>query len=246
MLETLIPFDAPEPIFAGGSSDAVATCPDLETHLGWVSRADRAARDVGRLRRRLKRSTRDSTTAEFDRRRAVLSHHGYTDGWSLTPAGETLRRLYNELDLLLAEALAAGVLDTDDPGQFAALASIFTYETRGGDLPHPPQAAFAAAPIAAVYALWEQLTAIERGAGVAETREPDVGLVDTIYGWASGLGLDDIFDDEDVRAGDFVRAARQLLDLLRQIRDGYGAYRTVASAAIESIDRGIVASEVVR
>ena len=43
-----------------------------------------------------------------------------------------------------------------------------------------------------------------------------------------------------MRAGDFVRAARQVLDLLRQVRDGYSQFRTVATHAIEAIDRGVV------
>lgn len=246
MLETYVPFDDPVPIFAVADPGAVAACPDLDTHLGWVKRAERVDRDIARLQRRIDRSQRDTISAEFDRLGGVLSQKGYTAGWSLTPAGETLRRLYNELDLLLADTLARPILDDLDAAQFAAVASIFTFETRGGDLPQPPHSRFASRPIEAVHQLWEDLTDVEQQAGVTPTREPDVGLVDVIHGWASGLGLDEIFDDEDVRAGDFVRAARQLLDLLRQIRDGFGTYRTIASAAISAIDRGIVASEVAR
>ena len=162
----------------------------------------------------------------------------------MTPTGERLRRLYNELDLLLADTLAQEIMRDLDAPKFAAIASIFTYETRGGDVPQPPQASFAQVPIEGIFELWENLVDIEEQEGVTPTREPDVGLVDIIYGWASGLGLDEIFDDEDLRAGDFVRAARQLLDLLRQIRDGYPVYRSVATQAIAAIDRGIVASEV--
>jgi ATP-dependent RNA helicase HelY len=245
-LETFIPFDDPVPIFGGEESGTVATCPDLDTHLGWATRAERAERDIARLRRRVERGNQDDITAEFDRLQIVLSRKGYTKGWSLTRAGETLRRLYNELDLLLADTLANGILDHLDAAQFAAIASIFTFETRGGDVPQPPQSDFASGPIEAIYELWDTLTEVEQQAGVAATREPDVGLVDIIYGWGSGLGLDEIFDDEDVRAGDFVRAARQLLDLLRQIRDSYPTYRTIASAAITAIDRGIVATDITR
>jgi len=246
MLETVIPFDQPVPVFGGPDAGAIATCPDLDTHLGWVTRAERTERDIARLQRRVARASHDDITAEFDRLRSVLSEKGYTNGWALTSSGETLRRLYNELDLLLADTLSAGILAEMDPAQFAALASAFTFETRGGDIPQPPSVAFASEPLEAVYDLWERLTEIEQAVGVTPTREPDVGLVDVIYGWASGLGLDEIFDDEDVRAGDFVRAARQLLDLLRQIRDGFPSYRSIASAAIAEIDRGIVASEVTR
>lgn len=245
-LETFIPSDAPVPVFSDTDFGAVATCPDLDTHLGWVTRAERTERDIARLRRRIDRSERDDITAEFERLRVVLSRKGYTRGWSLTPTGERLRRLYNELDLLLADTLALDILSDLDAAEFAALVSIFSFETRGGDMPQPPTSRFALGPIEAVYDLWKDLTDIEQQAGVTPTREPDFGLVDVIHGWASGFGLDEIFDDEDIRAGDFVRAARQLLDLLRQIRDSYGTYRDVASSAIAAVDRGIVASEVAR
>ncbi len=245
-LESFVPVDEPVSVFDGDPGDAVATCPDLETHLGWVGRARRAERDIARLQRRLSKGQRNDVAAEFDHLRLVLSRTGYTKGWSLTSAGDTLRRLYNELDLLLAETLAAGVFDALDPAQFAALVSLFTFETRGGDTPQMPHAPFAGEPIDAVMELWDRLTDIEAHAGVTPSREPDIGLVDIIYGWAAGLGLDEIFDDEDVRAGDFVRAARQLLDLLRQVRDGFPAYREIAATAIAAIDRGIVSSEVRR
>jgi ATP-dependent RNA helicase HelY len=243
-LETFTPFDEPVPLFARMGEGSVASCPDIDTHLSWIGRAEKAQRDVARLQRRVKRRDTDTITAEFDRLRRVLSRKGYTKDWALTPSGEKLRRLYNELDLLLADTLAQEVMSDMDAAMFAAIASIFTYETRGGDVPQPPQAPFAEKPVARILELWENLTDIEQQEGVSPTREPDVGLVDVIYGWATGLGLDEIFNDEDLRAGDFVRAARQLLDLLRQIRDGYPAHRAVASEAIAAIDRGIVASEV--
>jgi len=245
-LETYIPFDEPVAVFGGTHDGEVANCADLDTHLGWVSRAERAERDVARLERRIERRERNTITREFDRLRTVLARTGYTKGWSLTSAGEQLRRLYNELDLLLADTLAHNILAEMDATEFAAMASIFTYETRGGEIPQPPEAPFAQKPLGAIFDLWEKLTEIEQEEGVTPSREPDVGLVDVIHGWSSGLGLDEIFEDEDLRAGDFVRATRQLLDLLRQIRDGYPEYRSVASQAITAIDRGIVSSEVAR
>ncbi|MEN8041967.1 MAG: hypothetical protein ABFR95_10745, partial [Actinomycetota bacterium] len=63
---------------------------------------------------------------------------------------------------------------------------------------------------------------------------------DSIHSWATGFDLADIFESDDLRAGDFVRSARQLLDLLRQIRDAFPEHRTIASESIRLIDRGIV------
>jgi ATP-dependent RNA helicase HelY len=37
------------------------------------------------------------------------------------------------------------------------------------------------------------------------------------HGWAAGGGLEDVLADEEFTAGDFVRTAKQLIDLLRQL-----------------------------
>ena len=206
----------------------------------WAERARRAERDIRRLRRRIDRQARQTVVQDFDNLHGVLDALGYTKRWSLLAPGQRLRRLYNELDLLLAESLRAGFLDGLDPATFAAVVSVFTYEARGGELSPFPVAAAAGRPLDQIRDRWHQICDVEDHHGVEPTREPDMGLVDTISGWAHGLELDDIFDSDDIRAGDFVRAARQVLDLLRQVRDAYPGYAQVADAAILEIDRGIV------
>ncbi len=245
-LESYIPLTEPIPVFDVEDASGVEACPDLDDHIRWIGRARRAERDIRRLERRLSRTPRDDITAEFDRLTTVLAIRGYTDDWTLTSKGQQLRRLYNELDLLLAESLLTGPFQDLAPAEFAAIASIFTYESRGGDVPQMPHAAFAAQPLEAALEAWEELSDLETAQGLTPMRPPDVGFVDTAFGWASGFDLDEIFDEEDFRAGDFVRSARQLLDLLRQIRDGFSPYREVATAAITSIDRGIVSADTIR
>jgi ATP-dependent RNA helicase HelY len=240
MLETFVPSEEPVQLFGGEELSPVLTCPDLDLHLQWAERARRAERDVRRLERRLERGAPEDVVTDFDRLHRVLDKLGYTDGWAVRQPGTSLRRLYNELDLQLSETLRAGVLDGLDPAQFAAILSVFTYETRGGELPNFPVSAFSREPIERIDAIAERIADIEDSCGLEPGRAPDVGLIDTIHGWARGLDLDEIFDEEDVRAGDFVRAARQVLDLLRQVRDGFSQVRDVAHEAIGLIDRGIV------
>ena len=240
LLETFIPVGGPVALFGGPDASPVATCPDLDTHLSWVERARRAERDLGRLERRLGKAVDHTVVRDFDRLHGVLDDLGYTKGWQLEQPGRSLRRLYNELDLLLSESLRSGLMDDLDPAQFAAVLSVFTYESRGGDVPPSPRTTFSHAPLDAILEVWQGLAVIEDRHGVEATREPDVGLVDVLHGWASGLDLEDIFATEDVGAGDFVRSARQVLDLLRQVRDGFPHYGAVTTAAIEHIDRGIV------
>jgi ATP-dependent RNA helicase HelY len=246
MLETFVAVDDPVALFRTDGSEGVLACPDLDTHLKWVERAKRVERDIRRLERRLERSAINDVGIEFDRLMKVLDVTRYTSDWSLTDRGESLRRLYNELDLLLAESLRTGVFSDLSAAEFAALASIFTYEARGGQISEMPRAGFAEELISAVSELATSIADYERKAGVVESRFPDVGLVDSIYAWASGLELAEIFDTDDLRAGDFVRSARQLLDLLRQIRDGFPVYSSVAGEAIRLLDRGIVETSSIR
>jgi ATP-dependent RNA helicase HelY len=246
MLETFVRADDPVPLFPPGAVGGVLGCPDIDTHLKWAEKARRAERDIRRLERRLERSATNDVHIEFNRLMKVLDITHYTADWSLTDRGESLRRLYNELDLLLAESLRTGVFSDLSASEFASLVSIFTYEARGGQVSEMPRAGFAADVIDAVSELAELIGDHERKAGLVESRYPDVGLVDSIHAWASGLELAEIFEADDLRAGDFVRSTRQLLDLLRQIRDGFPAYTVVAAEAIKLIDRGIVESGMIR
>jgi len=66
----------------------------------------------------------------------------------------------------------------------------------------------------------------------------------TAMRWAAGQSLFEIFGDEDVTAvGDFVRNCRQLIDLLRQIRDLTPEPLPGVRAALRGVDRGVVAAE---
>ena len=58
------------------------------------------------------------------------------------------------------------------------------------------------------------------------------------HGWARGLSLEELFDDHQLAAGDFVRTIRQLLDLIRQLRDTFPALAEVAGDAGGTIDHG--------
>src|SRR5207248_10998642 len=107
----------------------VSACPDLHRHLRAAERAERLARDVRRLERRIRGRT-ESLARQFDRVLRVLEARGYVDGWALTDAGAMLTRLYSETDLLLAESLREGLLDGLDAPSMAAVCPAFSYETR--------------------------------------------------------------------------------------------------------------------
>jgi ATP-dependent RNA helicase HelY len=73
------------------------------------------------------------------------------------------------------------------------------------------------------------------------TRHPDPGFAALAYRWASGEELEDI-EDRRLQPGDFVRVSRQLVDLIKQLRDVAPEIGVEAKEALSKIDRGVVAA----
>jgi ATP-dependent RNA helicase HelY len=230
-----------------GPSDGhpVAACPDLRRHLRAAERAERLEKDLRRLERRIQGRT-ESLARQFDRVLRVLETWGYVDGWALTEGGEVLGRIYHECDLLVAEALRAGLFDQLDPTGVAALASTFTYEARRAEGQAEPW--FPSSRLRRRWADLErmatELNLAEEEAGLPLTRRPDPGFVAHAAGWAAGEELSEVIVDEGLSGGDFVRNVKQLIDLVRQLGDIAPDPATAKAAreAAERLFRGVVAA----
>ena len=232
---------------AGSAADhPVTACPELRRHLRAAERADRLEKDRRRLDRRIQSRT-ESLGHQFDRVLRVLEAWGYVDGWSLTEGGDMLARIYHECDLLVAEALRAGLFDDLDATGVAALASTFTYEARRseGRVEEPWF------PSSRLKRRWSQLETMatelnmaEEEAGLPLTRRPDPGFVAHAHGWAAGEELSDVIVDEAVSGGDFVRNVKQLIDLVRQLGQMAPEPATAKEArdAADRLFRGVVAA----
>jgi ATP-dependent RNA helicase HelY len=210
---------------------AVAGCPDVRRHVRAAGRAERLEKDRRRLERRIQGRT-ESLARQFDR--------------VLTETGDQLARLYHESDLLVAEALRAGLFDDLDPAAVAGLASTFTYEARGTG--PGPQPWFPSARVrrrgAELERLAVELNQAEDEAGLPLTRSPDAGFFAPAYSWAAGDDLGEVIADDEMSGGDFVRNVKQIIDLLRQIRV-VALEPATAKAAGEAADRlfrGVVAA----
>jgi ATP-dependent RNA helicase HelY len=83
---------------------------------------------------------------------------------------------------------------------------------------------------------------MEKSHGLVPSRLPDPGFGTTIWAWAEGASLADLFEGEDPGIGDFVRRVRQLIDLLRQIDGTNTVEGSSVVDAIRAIDRGVVAA----
>src|SRR5699024_2502365 len=119
------------------------------------------------------------------------------------------------------QALRDGIWnDLTAPALAGAIAAVM-YEPRS-DEPSPiPRFTGTMAPMGEALretsACAREIIALEADFDLEVTTPLDMGLVLPIFHWASGLGLDIVLADTDLAAGDFVRWARQVLDLLDQV-----------------------------
>ena len=217
-------------------------CPERRRHLHFAKRAARLSREIESIDRRIRRRT-TTLARRFDLVLEVLEERGYVRGWELTEKGEFLRRVYNEADLLVVEALEASVLSGLDPRDLAAVLSTVVYEPRGPEIETVaglPTAASRAA-WASMMGLWRTIRRLEEARGLDLTREPESGFASRAHDWASGARLDEVLDEEDA-PGDFVRVTKQLVDLLRQLEAVVDPdLRAKVRRAIADLQRGVVA-----
>jgi ATP-dependent RNA helicase HelY len=219
-------------------------CPDREDHARWAERWFKLDRDATTLRRRVDQRT-NTVARQFDRVCEVLETLGYLADDDVTPLGRPLRRIYSELDLVVAEAIRVGVLDGLGPAGLAAALSTMVYEAR-----RPEDVVSARVPggdtqraIDDLERLWRELSEVEREHRLDFLRRPDSGLAWAAYRWTEGDDLGDVLDENDLTAGDFVRWIKQLIDLCGQVADaaGPGPLRENARDVVRRIRRGVVA-----
>jgi ATP-dependent RNA helicase HelY len=223
-------------------------CPDREEHARYAERYQRLKRETEALERKV--ASRSHVIARtFDRVCAVLEELGYLTGDAVTSEGRMLGGLYSELDLLAAECLRRGYWDGLDTQELTACVSALSFESRQSEdaarprLPSPKVRDVLSRMVRA----WGQLDELEKANGVSFLREPDLGFAASAYEWAGGARLEDVLSDSDLTPGDFVRAVKQLIDLLDQIaaapRSGHASEHVAetARAAIDAIRRGVVA-----
>ncbi|HEY2315562.1 MAG TPA: DEAD/DEAH box helicase [Streptosporangiaceae bacterium] len=217
-------------------------CPDMQLHLRDLARRARLEREADALEQRV--SGRSHVLARtFGRVCAVLAELGYIAGDEVTPDGRRLAALYAELDLLAAECVRRGTWAGLAPADLAACVSALTFETRRPDdagpirLPHGRSREV----LSDMTEIWGELSVVESGEHLSFLREPDLGFAWTVHSWARGTSLEKLVGAE-LTAGDFVRAVKQLIDLLSQIAVvAGGELAATARAAIDLLRRGVVA-----
>ena len=220
----------------------VAECPDAAHHVSALRRA-RRLRIRLEQQRSMRRSSGFGLVEEFLAIQELLTRLDYLRGWSLTPRGHRLRRVYNEVDLLVTESLERGLLHGLETSELAALASVFVYEPRTDHMSAPDWPTDELVKRwEEVEELWKELTRLEHQYRLSPMRRPDPGFGRIAYEWAAGASFDEL-TARAMAPGDFVRVSRQLADLLRQLREAASEIRDDADAALQTVDRGVVAAQ---
>lgn len=224
-------------------------CPERESHARWAERWWKLRRETDQLSSQI-RSRTGAVARIFDRVTDVLLELGYlietpSDELALAPVGRTLRRIYGERDLLVAESLRRGLWDGLDAASLAAMATSVVYEARRED-PDAGERALPRGPfrsaLDATTTLWAELDDLEQAHKLPGSQPLSTGLALAMFRWANGTPLDAVLRDADLAAGDFVRWTKQTIDLLDQVSVvAEGDIGRTARAALDAVRRGIVA-----
>lgn len=189
----------------------------------------------------------ESTTGvrdELDRMIRLLERRGHVVNWTLTESGEAVRRLFHPSGLLLAECIAAGVLDDLDAPSLASAASWFTVRSRLGA---PPSTGIATPELASRWSLVRDVTRSvqtdELACGLPPTQHPEPALGVPLHRWASGAPLDVALTGSGVLVGDVVREVRQVAELLEQVLTVPGKHQATAEQAVAALRRGAIVAD---
>jgi ATP-dependent RNA helicase HelY len=225
-------------------------CSEREDHARWSERWWKLRRETDGLVRQIQ--SRTNTIAKtFDRVCDVLSVYGYLETndaghVTISADGQRLRRIYGEKDLLISQTVRRGAINDLDAAELASLASTLVYQAKREDRglrPKMPSVSLESA-VDIVIREWSQLEDTEERNRLPLTGEPELGLMWPMYKWAKGRHLQDVLNGTDLAAGDFVRWAKQVVDLLDQLAKIPQLDPRLARMCRESIDlvrRGVVA-----
>lgn len=223
-------------------------CAEREQHARWAERWWRLKQEHDDLLRQIRTRT-GQVTKRFDKVTEVLTRLGYLERDSRgevvsTAAGRTLKRIYGERDLLVAECLRQGLWNGLDVAGIAAMAASLVYEPRRDDRNvdfRLPRGGFREA-FDRTLDVWSELDDLERDHRLPGSDQPSPALASAMYSWARGGDLGGVLEDTELAAGDFVRLTKQVVDLLDQISIVADAeLGATARAAIDAVRRGVVA-----
>lgn len=229
------------------------SCSERDEHARWADRWWKLYKDNQGLLNQIDRKT--GTIAHvFSKLLQVLGRLGYVEentsgSFSLTDRGKVLRQIYGEKDLLTSLCVDQKIFNSLDPAAFASVVSVLVYEAKReelGGLQRYPSNDIGNA-VHHIQDVLNGLNEIERQMQVQITQELQFGMIWPVYKWARGKSLAQCLDRTNMAAGDFVRCVKQIIDVLDQLAHTYSEdpnMRTLCEASIDSLKRGVVASQI--
>ena len=224
----------------------VHRCPHREEHARAGAQWARLEREINRLRSSIDSQT-GSVAAQFDRVCAVLERLGFLAGDEVTDAGQRLRRIFGERDLVIAMSLDEGAWDGLDECELASMVSALVYDSRSED---DAQELAPSGVGTRLRTAWEECMGTlervhraEKRYGCDPTPGLDGALMAATLAWSHGSTLATAIEGAPIQPGDFVRWMRQVMDCLGQIASASDSSNLArrAEGAKERIGRGIVA-----
>jgi ATP-dependent RNA helicase HelY len=221
-------------------------------------RCMQSARRVEKISRQMESASkeRDSGYDVVSRRLAdvveVLNRFSFMRGQALEEKGDLLRRVYNECDLLLVEALEAGMISRLDVKELVAFASWFIYESREPESEEDRLVARAEEEhlqgmlgevLDWTRAKLDAMKSAEAEQGLDLLGSPDTGFGEAAFMWAGGADLDEMLARFPGRSvGDMVRIMKQIIDLMRQLAEVSPdpVLTSNLRKAMDAVDRGVV------
>ncbi|TLP79508.1 DEAD/DEAH box helicase [Nesterenkonia sphaerica] len=240
------------------------SCPDRETHARWADRWWKLRRETDQLKAKIDRRT-GSIAKTFDRVCGVLFELGHlqaadqdmlpaadplpeefdAEEFLVTERGQRLRRIYGERDLLTELLMDRGVLSQLSAEELASYSTLLVYQAKREDegaMPQLPSKKLAQAVRAGIE-VHAELESLEKRHHLEPTAAPELGLAVPMYHWAAGESLRTALSDSPLAAGDFVRWAKQCIDVLDQLSAVPTASAKFANRCREAVDlisRGVV------
>ena len=239
-------FDPISALRAAMRQHPVHRCPHREEHARAGAQWARLEREINRLRSSIDSQT-GSVAAQFDRVCAVLERLGFLAGDEVTDAGQRLRRIFGERDLVIAMSLDEGAWDGLDECELASMVSALVYDSRSED---DAQELAPSGVGTRLRTAWEECMGTlervhraEKRYGCDPTPGLDGALMAATLAWAHGSTLATAIEGTPIQPGDFVRWMRQVMDCLGQIASASDSSILArrAEGAKERIGRGIVA-----
>lgn len=195
-------------------------------------------------------SDSDSLARRFRRIVELLEHLGYlevSDGsLRATEAGNLLAGVHTEQDLFVAECLRRGVWRGLDPAGLAAVIATVVAHPRSESAVRAPSDETLRAALDETERVAVDVASVEQAHRLPMTPDLDPGLAPVLHHWVSGGALASILaaswqEGVELTAGDFVRSARLVMDLLAQVAQvAEPELARTARSAVGSLRRGVV------